>query len=159
MPSSPAVADLNGDGMNEVVMLVGGGDRGVVAWTPATDTVLWRSGVGSSSIGLHGKQAIIADLDGNGSLEVSFGSGGSVLVLAGDNGEVLETLKVKGVVSSNPVVGDLDADGVIDLVAVGEQLAIFKSLPVIGSSEGPAVPGSVPFGSWRGNAMRTGFMN
>lgn len=159
MPSSPAVADLNGDGFNEVVVLVGGGGREVVAWTPATDTVLWRAEVGSSSIGLHGKQAIIADLDGNGSMEVSFGSGGLVIVLAGDSGEVLETLKVKGVISSNPVVGDLDSDGVIDLVAVGEQLAIFNSLPVIGSEEGPAVPGSVPFGSWRGNAMRAGVGN
>jgi outer membrane protein assembly factor BamB len=159
IPSSPAVADLNGDGLNEVVILVGGGDREVVAWTPATDTVLWRAEVGSSSIGLHGKQAIIADLDDNGSLEVSFGSGGSVIVLAGNSGEVLETLKVKGVVSSNPAVGDLDSDGVVDLVAVGEQLAIFKSLPAIGSEQGPVVPGLVPFGSWRGNAMRTGVGN
>lgn len=159
MPSSPAVADLNGDGLNEVIMLVGGGDREVVAWTPATDTVLWRSGVGSSSIGLHGKQAIIGDLDGNGSLEVSFGSGGSVIVLAGESGEVLDTLKVKGVVSSNPAVGDIDLDGVVDLVAVGDQLAIFKTLAAIGSADGPLLPGSVPFGSWRGNAMRTGAVN
>jgi len=159
MPSSPAVADLNGDGLNEVVILVGGGDREVVAWTPESDTVLWRAQVGSSSIGLHGKQAIIADLDGNGSLEVSFGSGGSVIVLSGDTGEVLDTLKVKGVVSSTPAVGDIDADGVVDLVAVGDQLAIFKTLPAIGSADGPFAPGFIPFGSWRGNAMRTGALN
>jgi outer membrane protein assembly factor BamB len=156
MPSSPAVADLNGDGLNEVVILVGGGEREVIAWTPATDTVLWRAGVGSSSIGLHGKQAVIGDLDGNGSLEVSFGSGGSVIILAGDSGEVLDTLKVKGVVSSNPAVGDIDGDGVVDLVAVGEQLAIFRNLTAIGSVDGPFLPGLIPFGSWRGNAMRTG---
>jgi len=158
MPSSPAVADLNGDGLNEVVMLIGGSSREVVAWTPATDVVLWRAAVGSSSIGLHGKQAIIADLDGNGSLEVSFGSGGSIIVLAGMTGEVLETLKVKGVVSSNPAVGDLNGDGIVELVAVGEQLAIFNSLSAIGSEEGPVTPGLVPFGLWRGNAKRTGFV-
>jgi hypothetical protein len=158
--SSVAVADLNGDSLLDVVTLVGGKDRSVTAWTPALNRTLWSASIGSQSIGNHTKQAVIADLDGNGSLEVAFGSDNSVLVLAGTSGDLLQTLKVKGVVSSNPVVADINGDRLNDLIAVGGELAIFNSLSfVIDSQPGMFVASLVPYGMWRGDVARTGFIS
>lgn len=139
-PSLPAIADLDGDGQKEVVALVSGdpgrggsGDTTVVAWSPDSDVVKWQSSVrvGTSrdpSAGDFHRSPSIADVDGNGSLEVVVGHSRGLAVFDAVTGEKLpcggiacatDELKVSGRISTSPAVGDIDGDGHLDMIAGG----------------------------------------
>lgn len=139
-PSAPAIADLDGDGRNEVILTVNGasnkggdGNGHVIAWSPEANQVLWDvvprlGGASDQGVGDFSRGAVVADLDGNGSLEVMIGIRSGVAVLEGTSGRQLEcsgsacdrsVLSAGFPVASTPTVADWNGDGKIDLIVAG----------------------------------------
>lgn len=109
---SPASADLDGNGMPDIVVPLekapGSAQESVIALDNSGKR-LWSF---SSRGGVHSSPAI-ADLDGDGDLDVVFGTNeGEVCALEGSSGEELWLLDEKvGAFRSSPLVYDLDGDG------------------------------------------------
>ncbi len=100
--------DVDGDGNREIVLLVGGS---MVAKT-SDDVVVWETGALDLS-----RIDALADLDGNGTLElVASATGGRVHVIDARTGAVLWTLPL-GVVGNVGAVrlADFDRDGRLDV--------------------------------------------
>ncbi len=137
MTSSPAIADIDEDGLNDVVAYASGsksigadGKSKVMAWNPRTSTLLWETNPLAQSFndiwGGHFSSPIIADLDGTGSLEVVVGNINDLVILAGKTGEHLtckaancgdtSRLSTGGLIRGTPEAIDLNADGKLDLV-------------------------------------------
>lgn len=146
--SSPAFADVNGDGRKELII---GADFGPGNCVPNTPTCripgaygfvyafptapgnlrrefgtgyLWRTTFDT----VVNSSPAVADLDGDGTLEVVVGSGSesrdggrargrAVRVLDAATGVVEQTLAASGQVISAPALGDVNGDGTIDIVA------------------------------------------
>lgn len=122
--SSPAVADLDGDGIPEVIasaysIVVLSGDTGALRWRVASGHD--RSEPGADSEGRTWPGIAVADVDGDGLLEiVTAHSGGWASVY--DHNLFFEagwprrptTGELRGL-----AVGDLDADGTFEVVVTG----------------------------------------
>jgi len=193
--SSPAIGDLNGDGKLDVVADVAANfapdNKGrVVAWSITNpSTPLWST-ISLSAIGNndgfaepHNLSPVIADLDGNGSLEVLVYVTESITIYRGDNGQPLTTtctpsepvascplrsLFMWYPSASTPAVADLDNDGKLEVVGVasGDSRASFAGKGVIfawrdfstflGSPSGSQAPYSAPWPMFHGNAQHNG---
>ena len=177
---SPAVGDIDGDGLNELVAVQPGSTGGnsyLTAFNPRTAQALWsvvprdRNRNDAS----HGSflSPIVADLDGNGSLEVALGHGSLVSVFAGATGEALTcqtglgcnlpTISAPGAARATPVAADINQDGVLDLVVAGVSRSNSARAAIYGftlfsngitSAPGALAPYSAPFPMWRGSASR-----
>ncbi len=119
--SSPAIADVNGDGRPEVVYWmrdVGQGDRGsIVAFAGATGEELWR--VDANDPGGIEPSLSAADLDGDGDAEVLWnGSCDGFTIVDGAAGEVVyrDPRVQSGSAHDHPAVADADADGRLEVV-------------------------------------------
>jgi len=147
MSSSPAVGDIDDDGRLEIVISNGeasdaGGDGvgRIVAWDPETSAPKWSTAPyhplappgdanGNDESGGFFMSPVIADLDGNGSLEVIAANHWTVHVLDGRDGTPLTcqndacgaqpTMFAWGILKSTPAVGDIDGDGALDVVIAG----------------------------------------
>ncbi|MCC7374836.1 MAG: tandem-95 repeat protein [Verrucomicrobiales bacterium] len=117
---SPVVGDLNGDGREEVV--IGGASRG--QGQPGGVFLVERDGKirpgwpVATAESFH-SSAALADLDGDGGLEIVIPSwdSTSIHVLRGDGFEAPGwPVVVNGVTRSMPVIGDVDGDGYPDVV-------------------------------------------
>ncbi len=142
-PNGARVGDLNGDGLLEVIFTtsgssIAGGDgvSRVSAWTPSLDTVLWsvqpKVNGTSDSLGGHYKRVpVLADLNGDGLPEVVVNHHTGVVIINGVTGEQLSceggscttkpSLKLNSVLQGSPGVGDINRDGVKDIVAIGRR--------------------------------------
>lgn len=123
--SAPAVGNLDNRGLPEVVVSVGGdpqdpkkGGR-VIAYT-ATGTELWsfasadRNGDGAAD-GIFSSPAL-CDLDGNGALEVLFGSWDSFVYALNGQGQLLWKVETGWDVWSSPACADFNGDGAQEVV-------------------------------------------
>lgn len=139
--AEPAVADVDGDGRNDVVIplhgmgaLGGDGYSRVIAWNPDRRKTLWTTlpmvgGAYSDEVGYF-NGLVVADLDKNGSREVLVNSGTGLAILSGETGEHLscpfrscsdgrKRFSGFSFLKSAPAVGDLDGDGTLEVVVAG----------------------------------------
>lgn len=121
---SPAFADLDGDGENEVIA---GRHSVLYVWSVGGD-LLWRAAVGEPGTDreVHGSARqyaapAIADLDGDGHLEIAIAYSNRIAVYRHD-GTLLPGFPAAYPDSDNEIrslaVGDLDRDGVWELAVV-----------------------------------------
>lgn len=136
-PSSVAVGDIDEDGQLEIVATINGdesvggdGSSRLAAYNPEDSDPFWetipRDKFGNYSMGGHFMSPVIADIDGNGSLEVLAPNSRTVGVYAGKTGAALtcqgdscdgETAFLTGsALFSTPTVADITDDGIPELV-------------------------------------------
>jgi outer membrane protein assembly factor BamB len=108
--SSPAVADLDGDGKNEVIAAR---DENVVVWG-ADGAEKWRFKTGTGRIWAS---PVVADFDNDGKLEVAVASRDTVFLLD-HNGDTKPGFPVTWEDELRSLAAaDVDGDGALDLVA------------------------------------------
>jgi len=108
--NSPAIADIDGDGVLE--MVVGARDGLVYAIGPGCH-VLWTF---DTTDAIKSSPAV-GDIDGDGDLEVVIGSDSNyVYALNGEDGSLLWNYETDANVYSSPALGDIDGDGDIEVV-------------------------------------------
>lgn len=124
--SSPAVADLDGDGAVEVIASA----YSIVALDGATGALRWRIRSGHDrtenidvvkDVGRTWPGIIIADMDGNGDQEIVTAHGGGVISVYNQDGYFEEGWPQKPI--NNEIRGlsvyDLDGDGSLEILATG----------------------------------------
>lgn len=148
--ASPAIGDLNGDGYRDVVITSYIGENGangsdVYAWDGRTGAQLFRTQVcdfWGNSFSTH-SSPVLADVDGDGHLEILFSHAWEVEILNHDGTyytdysnptvgnpanpscartsapTTTQTLYAKYSVFASPAVGDLDNNGQIEIVIGG----------------------------------------
>ncbi len=122
--SSPAVADLDGDGANEVIasaysIAVLNGSNGALLWRVASGHD--RSEPGASSVGRTWPGIVVTDVDNDNKLEIVSAHGGGYLSVYDHRGYFEQgwpkrpvTHELRGL-----IVADLDNDGTDEIVATG----------------------------------------
>ena len=118
----PNMADLDNDGMHDVVVIV---CDSVYAVNGLNGTVKWRFGTGAPGVSFNGSTPAIGDLNGDGILDVvaplQNGSNAERLVaLNGNNGSVIWNIagsaSFTGLGAPVPAIGDVDGDCDLDVV-------------------------------------------
>lgn len=112
--SSPAIADVDLDGLPEVV--IGSGVDTLYALNGEDGSVLWRYVSGSA---LVYSSPMIGDIDGDQKPEVVCASYGSLRALDGESGGLLWQVPVNGGPGVSPCLADVNGDGVLEVVFAG----------------------------------------
>jgi hypothetical protein len=122
--SSPAVADLDGDGQAEVIasaysIVALDGETGALAWRVASGHD--RSEPGASSVGRTWPGIVLADMDRDGDLEIVTAHGGGYLSVYNQQGyfEAGWPQRPAGGELRGVSVSDLDRDGFPEIIATG----------------------------------------
>lgn len=111
--SQPAAGDIDNDGRAEIVIVTANGllaleGDGSTRWSyPITDSTGPSTG------------ATLADLDGDGRLEVAFFDEDHFYILRGSDGQLLlpaPIIKPSGTASEYPTIADADGDGRVDII-------------------------------------------
>lgn len=184
--SSVAIGDVDEDGVNEIIATINGasgvggdGVSRVAAYKahlrdPVWSTVPYDKGR-NDSYGGTWQSPIVADIDGNGSLEVLAANGASVGVFRGKDGAPLScqaegcsdgkpyTLQSVDRLKATPAVADLDGDGDLEVIigggvggGRGSIFAWTNFSHSLGSLPGVHAPFSAPWPMFRGNSLRQG---
>lgn len=120
--SSPAVADLNKDGINDIIFINSSGQAS--AWNGKTGELLWQP----VEIQKPGKSSpAIADMNNDGVEDIVILSGTSMLyVIDGQSGVIIFKDMLGGTVwNISPAVGDLNMDGKKDIVVCSEEGTVY----------------------------------
>jgi outer membrane protein assembly factor BamB len=142
----PAIADINGDGLNEIVILTYSSPT-VYAFRGTDCTLLWSRNLGSSGTG-WGTPAV-GELDpSRPGLEIVVGtSAGTIYALSGTDGSIIWSRAV-GVVYSPVTIADVDGDGVGEVFVVGNNIYSLRGTDgsVIWSRAGSSIFANVAIG-------------
>ena len=112
--SSPAIADVDLDGLPEVI--IGSGVDTLYALNGEDGSILWRY---VSTSGLSYSSPVVGDIDGDLKPEVVCASYGSLRALEGETGQLVWQRVVIGGAGISPCLADLDGDGVLEVVHAG----------------------------------------
>lgn len=117
--SSPALGDVNADGVLDVVIAAYNGKISAIHGTSG-DT-LWQQLFGSDIL----STPYLADVDRDGYLEVIIGSQTELLALNGEDGEILWTYTAQGWIYSSPCGADIDGDDCLEVIFGGNDGRIY----------------------------------
>ncbi|MEZ4517893.1 MAG: VCBS repeat-containing protein [Chloroflexota bacterium] len=138
LPASPAVGDIAGDAAPEIIIPGIGGriyawhqDGSVVSGFPAA-APNYMGSTGSQDVG---KSPVLGDYDGDGKMEIFLTVGWSVTIIDG-NGRILTNTNApsdgstpfyvaNGLLQNNPALGDIDGDGVLELIVQNSDLIVW----------------------------------
>lgn len=121
-PTSPAVADLDGDGRAEIVVMT---SEGNLALLGADGTLRWQRALGGATqTWATPAPVIFANSEGAGRIVAASGSG-EVFCLD-QRGETLWQRPTRGAAASTISVGDLDRDGRADVCLVTQTGVIYR---------------------------------
>lgn len=130
----PAVADLDRDGIDDIAVLSADGSLSIFS---VGETTVSRPAAGGAA-----SPPVLADIDGDGFVEVLFGGDSRVWVVR-FNGIIQADTPVEipirdraGSIAAPPLVADLDADGALDIVAAARTGTVYAV-----SASGTPVPG------------------
>ncbi|MFH0779056.1 MAG: FG-GAP-like repeat-containing protein, partial [Candidatus Eisenbacteria bacterium] len=131
---SPAIGDINRDGVDDVVFQTGDGVIHAISGSPAR-LYMWPD---SSAVGFgFSGSAALGDVNGDGWLEVVFGDQNSRLHVLDHNSITLWAFpKALTGVPGTPAIGDIDKDGTMEII-----VAASDSLVYAFNSDGTSVPG------------------
>jgi hypothetical protein len=125
--ASPAIADLDRDGSNEIVVASErGGGRVHVFRANGTAFPGWPQSAPAVTAQVRTGSAVVADLDGDGWLDIIFPSSDGRLFAWNRNGVMLAGFPavfyagVGEATQSSPAIGDIDADGRMEIL-VGDE--------------------------------------
>lgn len=190
--TTPAVGDLNEDGNLDIVITVNGhkpyggdGLSRLVAIDVKNRRRLWTAALAEpnehNDLAGNFMSPVIADVDGNGSLEVLASNARTVGIYEGKTGTILTCadrscsngnntiLRTKGggrFIKSSPAVGDLNGDGILEVVVGAnagtsnpDQGALYVWTDLAGriqSSPGIHQPYAAPWPQFKGGPTRAG---
>lgn len=124
--SSPALADINGDGQLEAI--IGANDGHIYALKAGSGALLWQVSVRPENY--VESSPTVGDIDGDGKLEVLCGTHNAyMLVLEGATGREKWRFAPNGSqeIVSSPSLGDIDGDGLLEIV-IGANSGAFYAL-------------------------------
>ncbi|MBU4266344.1 MAG: VCBS repeat-containing protein, partial [Candidatus Altiarchaeota archaeon] len=116
--SSPAVADINGDGFMDVVF--GSFDRNVYAIDHGGEKIF-----GYTTNGKISSSPAIADIDNDNRPDIIIGSHDMNLYVIDSNGSAGFRYKTNGSIRGSPAVADLDNDGFLEIVFGSEDGRVY----------------------------------
>jgi hypothetical protein len=114
--SSPAIADINGDGKLEILVASGEGPSGHSLYClDASGRFQWSYPIGSF-LGTVWSSPAVADVNGDGKMEVVVGDCDNITYCVDANGNLKWSYKTGWWVESSPSFADLDGDGKLEVV-------------------------------------------
>ncbi|MEM8876121.1 MAG: putative Ig domain-containing protein, partial [Planctomycetota bacterium] len=129
----PAVADINGDGDAEIVFVSGGQSNSfVIAVKASSGDLVWHTQIPDIEPTIPNTPGppVVADLDGDGNVEIALADRSVFAVFDGINGEVKWTLPVDGSGVIGASAFDFDADGRTELVYGDDHNLYILSAPI-----------------------------
>ncbi len=151
--ASNAIADVDGDGINEAVVAL---RSNTIYCFEGNGKERWHTITGGHAFFFA---PAIADIDGDGRCEILAGvrdtneRGNSWFVL-NDMGEILGEYPIHGGSPATPLVGDINADGILDIILPGTKAGLLRCVTFGGPHKGVRLPWVSP----RYDAARTGFV-
>lgn len=146
-----AIADLDGDGKNEVLVAL---RSNTIYCFDHTGKEKWHTITGGQA---YFYSPAIADIDGDGKCEIIGGvrdtneRGNSWFVLS-DRGELLREYPIPGGSPATPLIGDINKDGVLEIVLAGTKAGLLRCVSFGGKSQNARLLWVSP----RFDAARTG---
>lgn len=144
----PAIGDLNGDKVPEIVLTTSGGHVYAIDGAGKGTRYLWDFGLTPA----QKTGPSLADLNANGMLDVAIGDEeGNLIFIEGMNGHMLSQLNVAGAITAPPVIGDFTGDGTLDVgVGTGNKKV------VVVRTQTPIKKGRIVWASFGANEKNSG---
>ncbi|MFC1594139.1 FG-GAP-like repeat-containing protein [Candidatus Omnitrophota bacterium] len=148
--SSPAVADLDGDGVLEIA--VASSFRGLYLWHANGTSVEGWPAQEMSIYNNHRSSPAIADIDDDPDLEIVIGSSDANVYAFNYDASLVTgwPTPTGGSVASSPAIADIDNDGVLEIVVGSGDHKVYAW------SFGLCKPGEAPWPMFRHDLERTG---